>query len=74
MKLNKKSFILPVAAMGLGLTSCGSEWLDITNNTQDTVEDYYKTEANIQQAVVAAYDPLHWFDYANNYCGINIYP
>ena len=74
MKLNKKLFLLPVAAMGLGLTSCGSEWLDITNNTQDTVEDYYKTEDNIQQAVVAAYDPLHWFDYANNYCGMNIYP
>ncbi|MDE6290727.1 MAG: RagB/SusD family nutrient uptake outer membrane protein [Muribaculaceae bacterium] len=60
--------------MGLGFTSCGSDWLDVTNNTQDTVEDYYKTEANIQQAIVAAYDPLHWFDYANNYCGINIYP
>ena len=74
MKLNKKLYILPIAAMGLGLSSCGSEWLDITNNTQDTVEDYYKTEANIQQAVVAAYDPLHWFDYANNYCGMNIYP
>ena len=74
MKLNRKIFLLPVAAMALGLTSCGSEWLDITNNTQDTVEDYYKTEANIQQAVVAAYDPLHWFDYANNYCGMNIYP
>ncbi len=74
MKLNKKLFLLPVAALGLGLTSCGSEWLDITNNTQDTVEDYYKTEENIKQAVVAAYDPLHWFDYANNYCGINIYP
>ena len=74
MKLNNKLYILPVAAMGLGLTSCGSEWLDITNKTQDTVEDYYKTEANIQQAVVAAYDPLHWFDYANDYFGLNIFP
>lgn len=74
MKLNKKLFILPAAAMAFGLSSCGSEWLDITNNTQDPVEDYYKSEANIQQAVVAAYDPLHWFDYANNYCGLNIFP
>ncbi len=74
MKLNNKLFLFPIVAMGLGLSSCGSEWLDITNNTQETIEDYYTTEENIQQAVVAAYDPLHWFDYANNYCGINIYP
>ena len=53
MKLNRKLFLLPVAAMALGLTSCGSEWLDITNKTQDTVEDYYKSEAKIQQAVVS---------------------
>lgn len=63
-----------IAAIGSGLTSCGSDWLDITNNTQDTVEDYYTTDANIFQAVVAAYDPMHWFDYANNYTGLNIYP
>ncbi len=74
MKLNKKLYLLPVAALGLGLTSCGSGWLDITNNLQDPIEDYYTNEANIQQAVVAAYDPLHWFDYANQYTGINIYP
>ncbi len=75
MKLNKKSFLFfPIAAMSLGLASCGSDWLEITNNTQDPVEDYYTTEANIQQAVVAAYDPLHWFDYANDYYGLNIFP
>lgn len=74
MKLNKYILTTAVASLGIGLSSCGSDWLDITNNTQETVEDYYKTEANIQQAVVAAYDPLHWFDYANLYCGINIYP
>lgn len=74
MKLNKSLSLLPVATLSLGLTSCGSDWLEITNNTQDPVEDYYKTEANIQQAVVAAYDPLHWFDYANDYFGLNIFP
>ena len=38
------------------------------------MEDYYTTDDNIWQSVVAAYDPLHWFDYANNYTGLNIYP
>lgn len=74
MKLNKNILIGSIAVMGMGLTSCGTDWLDITNNTEDTIEDYFNNEANIQQAVVAAYDPMHWFDYANNYCGINIYP
>lgn len=74
MKINKYILTAVVGGFGLALSSCGSDWLDITNNTQDPVEDYYKTEDNIKQAVVAAYDPLHWFDYANNYCGINIYP
>ncbi|MBD5355751.1 MAG: RagB/SusD family nutrient uptake outer membrane protein [Bacteroides sp.] len=74
MKINKNILLTSIAAMGMGLSSCGTDWLDIPDNTQDTVADYYTTEANIQQAVVAAYDPLHWFDYANNYCGINIYP
>lgn len=74
MKLTKYIVLTAVAAMGLGASSCGSDWLDITNNTQDPVEEYYTTEDNIFQAVVAAYDPLHWFDYANNYTGFNIYP
>ncbi|MBD5338894.1 MAG: RagB/SusD family nutrient uptake outer membrane protein [Bacteroides sp.] len=74
MKLYKS--ILPFAILGLGMgaSSCSSDWLDITNNTQDPIEEYYTNDANIQQAVVAAYDPLHWFDYANNYTGFNIYP
>ncbi|MDE6577275.1 MAG: RagB/SusD family nutrient uptake outer membrane protein [Muribaculaceae bacterium] len=74
MKLNKYILSAAIAGMGLGVSSCGTEWLEITNNTQEPVEDYYTKESNIQQAIVAAYDPLHWFDYANNYCGINIYP
>lgn len=74
MKLNKFILSAVIAGFGLGISSCSSDWLDITNNTQDPVEDYYTTEANIQQALVAAYDPLHWFDYANNYTGLNIYP
>lgn len=74
MKISKYILMGAVAALGSGLSSCGSDWLDITNNTQDTIEDYYTNEANIFQSVVAAYDPMHWFDYANNYTGLNIYP
>ncbi len=74
MKISKYLIVASIALTGMGVSSCGSDWLDITNNTQDPVEEYYTSEDNIWQAVVAAYDPLHWFDYANNYTGLNIYP
>ncbi len=73
MKINKYILLGSLAVMGLGLNSCGSDWLDIKNNTKETIEDYYTTDAAIQEAVVAAYDPMHWFDYANNYTGLNVY-
>ena len=60
--------------MGVSLTSCGSDWLEIEPNTQETIEVYYTKDAAIQEAVVAAYDPLHWFDYGNNYSGLNVVP
>lgn len=63
-----------VAVLGASLTSCGTDWLEVLPNTQETLEVYYSTDAAIQEAVVAAYDPMHWFDYANNYTPINIYP
>ena len=74
MKIYKLILSTAVICSGLGVSSCSTDWLDITDNTQDPVEEYYTNEQNIQQAVVAAYDPLHWFDYANNYTGLNIYP
>lgn len=55
-------------------SSCGSDWLEINNNTQKPVEEYYTTDAAIQESLVAAYDPLCWFDYGNNYCGLNFMP
>ena len=73
MKLNKIFIYGAMAASGAGLTSCGSDWLDTLPNTQETIEVYYTKDAAIQEAVVAAYDPMCWFDYANNYTAINLY-
>lgn len=72
--MKRKNILLIGTAVVLGFTSCGSDWLEILPNTQETLEVYYSTDAAIQEAVVAAYDPLHWFDYANNYTPLNIYP
>ena len=72
MKLNKYLTAGTIIAMGGMMASCDSEWLEVLPNTEETVEVYYTTDDKIQEALTAAYDPMHWFDYANNYCGINI--
>ena len=74
MKLNKTLIAVSFLALGGAMTSCDSEWLEILPNTEDTIEVYYTNDDKIQEALTAAYDPMHWFDYANNYCGLNIYP
>lgn len=52
---------LAVAAMGL--TGCSDSFLDVTDPINMPVDEYFSTDAHVQDAVVAAYDPLHWTDW-----------
>lgn len=45
-------------------TGCSDSFLDVESPTQQPIEEYFTTDAHIQEAVVAAYDPLHWPDWA----------
>lgn len=47
-------------------TGCSDSFLEITSPTQEFIDTYYTTDAHIQEAVVAAYDPLHWTDWGMN--------
>lgn len=49
--------------MTLGLTSCSSDFLDLESPSKLTIDDYYNSPARIQEALVAAYDPMGWFDW-----------
>ena len=71
MKLNKL-FIGTLGLVSLGLASCTTEWLDVTPNQSENIEQYYTTDAAIQEALVAAYDPLHWYDFFGTYTPLNI--
>ncbi len=60
-----------IAAMALA--SCSDEFLEVTNNTGENLEDYYSTAAHIDEALTAAYDPLHWPDWGlDQYNALNI--
>ncbi|MCR5077175.1 MAG: RagB/SusD family nutrient uptake outer membrane protein [Prevotella sp.] len=73
MKTNK-ILALGLLAMGtVSLTGCSDSFLEEENPSGDPIEQYYKTEAHLQESVVAAYDPLHWPDWGNgSYSPLNI--
>lgn len=54
-------------------TGCSDSFLDVESQTQETIDTYFTTDGHIQEAVVAAYDPLHWPDWAmGQYNPVNI--
>ena len=60
--MKKYSFLFLLAA-GLGFSSCSEDFLTAVSPDQIVVEEYFKTEAKIYEALVAAYDPLQWPDW-----------
>ncbi|MCD7972247.1 MAG: RagB/SusD family nutrient uptake outer membrane protein [Candidatus Azobacteroides sp.] len=55
-----------------GLFSCSDSFLDVQPTTEDMESDYYSSEEKLQEALVAAYDPLQWCDYSwGQFAGFN---
>lgn len=61
-----KIFISGILSSLLINTSCSDSFLEVKSPVNETVESYFTTDAHIQEAVVAAYQPLNWSDWANN--------
>ena len=55
---------LGIALMGLMMTSCGDDFLDVTSPTQEDASEYFSTKEHMEEAVIAAYDPMHWTDWS----------
>lgn len=55
-----------VAVMALSLSACGDDFLNVTSPTQTSADEYFTEKEHIEEAVVAAYDPLQWTDWG---CG-----
>lgn len=53
---------MAVAAIFL-LSSCSDDFLDVTDPTGEPLEEYYTTDEALNEAVTAAYAPLHWPDW-----------
>lgn len=59
-------------ATGLMLGSCSSDWLEVTPPASMPIEEYYNTAEHVEEAAVAAYAPLQWTDWTEQYNPINI--
>ena len=57
----------------LAATSCSDSFLEVENPSGENLEEYYTTDAHINEALNAAYDPTHWPDWAlGQYNALNI--
>lgn len=61
--MKKIYYILAAMLLSVTISSCGEKWLEADPHSQMNIGDYYNTEARIKEALVAAYDPLQWFDW-----------
>ncbi len=65
--------IFAAAALGLFVTACGEDFLTVEHPTASPLEEYFTTEEHLEEAVIAAYDPLEWFDwFSGQYNPVNI--
>jgi len=73
MKKNKLIFLGLLGVSVMLTTSCNDSFLNVENPAGEPLEEYYTTDAHIQEAVVAAYDPMHWPDWGlGQYNALNI--
>ena len=59
--------------MALTFGACSESFLEVESPSDLLVDEYYNTESRIYEDLVAAYDPLQWFDWSENqYCPLNM--
>lgn len=66
---NIKIFTGLLLAASVAATGCSDDFLELEPPTQQPIEEYYTTEEHVYEALIAAYDPLHWFDWYNDMNG-----
>lgn len=60
----KKYILIFCVLLSLGITSCTDDFLTVESADKVFVDEYYNSDERIFEGLVAAYDPLKWFDYA----------
>jgi len=62
--MNKnKSIIIGALASMFVMGSCSDDFLEVNNPTGEPLEEYYVNDGTLDEALTAAYAPLHWPDW-----------
>ena len=61
--MKKIYYIFAAVLLSMLLSSCGEKWLAVQSHDKIYIDEYYNSEARIYEALIAAYDPLQWFDW-----------
>jgi hypothetical protein len=68
----KKIFLLLSTVFALGLYSCSDNFLVVESKGSILESNYYNSADRLYSGLVAAYDPLQWFDYFYQYNSLNM--
>ncbi len=68
----KKTYLALCAFAALILSSCGEDFVTAVHNSSEPQSEYYINEDRMFQGLVAAYDPLKWYDYFYQYDALNM--
>ena len=68
-----KKIIIAISALAvLLMSSCTKDFVTVNHNSSEPQSEYYMNESRMFEGLVAAYDPLKWYDYFYQYTDIQM--
>jgi len=70
--MKKIFYSICILATMLTTASCGKDFITAVHNSSEPMSEYFINESRLFESVVAAYDPLQWFDYFYQYDALHM--
>ena len=68
-----KKIIIAISALAvLLMSSCTKDFVTVNHNSSEPQSEYYMNENRMFEGLVAAYDPLQWYDYFYQYTDLQM--
>ena len=68
-----KKILIAIGALAvLLMSSCTKDFVTVKHNSSEPQSEYYINESRMYEGLVAAYDPLQWYDYFYQYTSLNM--
>ena len=67
-----KKIIIALSALAVLLSSCSKDFINPRHNSSEPLDEYFNTPERLFECLVAAYDPLQWYDYFYQYDNLHL--